>query len=750
MRRDKGLLMEDLLGQPIDRIDGTLKVTGRAKYAFEQQVPNASYAVLLMSTIAKGRIASIDVRAAERSPGVLLVMTHLNAPKLPEFEKHNSPGGSTGRVVQALQDNIVRYANQPIGLVVGETLEAASEGAHLVQVRYDAEPHRVDLASRASEAYTPQKAGGGGDPSVSHRGDMQMGQREAEARISHVYSTPFEVHNPMEPHATIAVWDAPDHLTLYDATQGVFSDRGRVASLFALKPDQVRVISPYLGGGFGSKGPVWSHVILAALAAKQLNRPVKLEVKRPQMFGMLGFRSETHQAIAAGAKNDGTMTTLSNDTLSHTSTFDEFTEAASLPTRMLYQSPNNSTSQRLVKSDIGTPSFMRAPGEAPGTYALEAAMDELAYALKMDPMEFRLKNYAAADPEENKPWSSKSLQECYRRGAERFGWSKRVPEPRSMHDGKTLVGWGMASSVYPTRRSASNASARLNPDGTFSVDAGTQDLGTGTYTIMTQIAAQSFGVPPHRVKFRLGDTELPQTPVSGGSQTAASTGSAVYLAAEALREKLIQMAVSDSQSPLSGIGAQDVAFENGRLYSRNDSSKGESFQTLIARSGQPYVEAQANAKPGAEKERYSMYAFGAQFAEVRVDADLGEVKVSRMVGCFGAGKILNAKTARSQLMGGMIWGISMALYEHAAMDQRLGRWVNNNLAEYHVPVNADIGQIDAFWVDEKDDHINPIGAKGIGEIGITGAAAAVANAVFHATGVRVRDLPITLDKVIKA
>jgi xanthine dehydrogenase YagR molybdenum-binding subunit len=416
---------------------------------------------------------------------------------------------------------------------------------------------------------------------------------------------------------------------------------------------------------------------------------------------------------------------------------------------MLYESPNNSTSHKLVRSDIGTPSFTRAPGEAPGTYGLEAAMDELAYELKMDPVEFRLKNYAETDPEEKKPWSSKSLRECYRIGAERFGWSKRPFDPRSMRDGNALIGWGMASSVYPTRRSPSNARARLEADGSLLVDAGTQDLGTGTYTIMTQIAADTFGVPANRVKFRLGDTILPQTPGSGGSQTAASTGSAVYLAAQALREKLVQMAVSDARSPLSGLSAQDVVLGNGRLYSRSNPSKGETFQELISRSGQPHIEAQASARPGPEKERYSMYAFGAQFAEVRVDADLGQIKVSRMVGCFGAGRILNAKTARSQFIGGMVWGISMALHEHAVMDERLGRWVNNNLAEYHVPVNADIGEIEALWVDEKDDHVNPIGAKGIGEIGITGASAAIANAVFHATGKRVRDLPITLDKLIE-
>lgn len=366
----------------------------------------------------------------------------------------------------------------------------------------------------------------------------------------------------------------------------------------------------------------------------------------------------------------------------------------------------------------------------------------------MDPIELRLKNYAEKDEDKNLPWSSKSLRECYRMGAEKFGWSMRSPQPRSMRNGHVLVGWGMATAEYPTRRSPSNASARLNADGTFSVDAGTQDLGTGTYTIMTQVAAASFGVSPDQVKFRLGDTLLPQTPVSGGSQTAASTGSAVYLAAQALREKLIQMAVTDAQSPLSGLGAQDIVFENGRIFSRTNPSRGETFRALIGRSGLPHVEANAAAKPGPEKDRYATYAFGAQFAEVHVDADLGQIKVARMVGCFGAGKILNAKTGRSQLMGGMVWGISMALHESAATDYRLGRWVNNNLAEYHVPVNLDVGQIDVLWVDEKDQHINPLGAKGIGEIGITGSTAAIANAIFHATGKRVRDLPITLDKLI--
>lgn len=739
--------MPELVGQPIDRIDGRLKVTGRATYAYEHKIPNALRAVMVTSTVAKGKIASIDAKAAEGCQGVVAVMTHLNAPKLPQLQSQPK-APPTGRLVQVLQDDVVRYANQPVALVVADTFENAREAAQLVRIHYAAQRPDVELESRLSSAYVPQKVGGAGDPAGSKRGDMQVGLSQADVKHDEVYRTPFEVHNPMEPHATIAAWDGPDHLTLYDATQGVFSCRGRVASLFGLKPENVHVLSPYLGGGFGSKGPVWSHVVLAAIAAKQLNRPVKLEVRRPQMFGMLGFRSETRQAVTAGLAKDGTLTALSHETVAHTSSFDEYAETASMPARMLYQTPNNATVHKLVRSDVGTPSFMRAPGEAPGTYGLEAAMDEMAYRLKMDPLEFRLKNYAETDPEKKLPWSSKSLRECYRVGADHFGWSRRPFAPRSMRDGNALVGWGMATSEYPTRRSASSASARLNADGTFSVDAGTQDIGTGTYTIMTQIAGDSFGVPMNKVKFRLGDTELPQTPVSGGSQTAASTGSAVYLATQALREKLVQMAVSDARSPLSGMSAQDVVLQNGRLFSRTDPSKGETFGELLSRSGQGSVEGKADAKPGDEKERYSMYAFGAQFAEVRVDADLGQIKVSRMVGCFGAGKILNAKTARSQFLGGMVWGVSMALHEHAMMDKRLGRWVNNNLAEYHVPVNSDIGQMEALWVEEKDEHINPIGAKGIGEIGITGAAAAVANAIFHATGKRVRDLPITPDTLL--
>jgi xanthine dehydrogenase YagR molybdenum-binding subunit len=565
-----------------------------------------------------------------------------------------------------------------------------------------------------------------------------MGLAQTAVRIDRTYTTPFETHNPMEPHATIAVWDGPDKLTLYDATQGPFPDRERVATLLGLEPDNVRVISPFLGGGFGSKGPTWSHVVLAAMAARRANRPVKLVVERPQMFGPVGFRSPTRQRIVAGAAPDGTLLALQHDVVAQTSSFDEFVESAAMPARMLYTTPNESTTHRLIRSDIGTPSFTRAPGWAAGTNALEIAIDELAYELRMDPIEFRLKNYAEQDPEKHLPWSSKSLRECYRLGADRFGWSRRPPEPRSMRDGDALVGWGMASAVYPVHRSSGMARARINSDGTILVESGTEDLGTGTYTVMTQVAADALGVPVSRVTFRLGDTAYAEAPISAGSQTATTVGSAVQAAGRALRETLARAAGADPA---------DIAIEGDRVVVRGEPSRSQALQALFG-PGKSFLEVEAGSKPGEEEKQYSMYVFGAQFAEVRVDAALGQLRVSRMVGAFGAGRILNPRTARSQFIGGMVWGIGMALYEDTVMDPRLGRFVNNNLAEYHIPVNADVPAIEAVWVDEVDRHVNPLGVKGIGEIGITGSAAAIANAVFHATGRRVRNYPITLDKVL--
>jgi xanthine dehydrogenase YagR molybdenum-binding subunit len=739
--------MENSTGMPLDRVDGRVKVTGRAIYAAEHPVPGAVHAVMVMSTIPKGRIASMDIQAAEHAPGVLAVMTHQNTEKLPPPSKDDK-GGPAARKLNLLQDDRVLFSNQPIALVVADTLEHATYGAELVKVRYTRAPFNVVLEKGMAQAYTPAKAGGGGDPADSNRGDVKAGVASGSSHVQNVYITPMETHNPMEPHATIAVWEG-GKLTIYDATQGVFTDRQRVATLLGLHPDDVHVVSPFLGGGFGSKGPTWSHVVLAAMAAKRVNKPVKLVCKREQMFGMLGFRPYTHQTVGLAGGQDGKLTAVRHDTYDQTSSFDEYVEGCSLQARMLYESPNAETSHRMVRLDTGTPSFMRAPGESEGNYALECAMDELSYALNIDPVELRLRNYADQDPEKQKPWSSKSLRECYRIGAEQFGWSKRNPKAGAARQGNLWIGHGMATACYPTRRAESSAVAKLRTDGTALVEAGTQDLGTGTYTIMTQVAADAIGLPPAKVTFRLGDTDFPETPVSGGSQTAASTGSAVKLAGEALREKVIQMAVSDPQSPVHGAGSGEVTIDNGFVLLKNNPAKKETLAALMARSGKDEIEAKGDAKPGEEKDKYSMYAFGAQFAEVHVDADLGEVKVARMVGVFGAGKILNAKTARSQLMGGMIWGIGMALMENTVFDPLRGRIVNANLAEYHVPVNRDAPtMIDVITVPEYDPYVNELGVKGIGEIGITGATAAIVNAVYNATGKRVRDLPVTLDKLI--
>ena len=618
-----------LVGQPLDRVDGRMKVTGKATYTADQIVPNLAHGVLVMSSIAKGRITSIDTRAAERVPAVLAVLTHKNKIKLAKNPLEVAEGSPADRALQVLQDDRIYYANQPIAIVVAETLEAANEAAGLVKVAYAEQTPSVRLEQNIASAYVPKKAGGGGEPAESRRGDVEQGLSSANVRMEEIYSTPFHTHSPMETHSTIAVWEGPDKLKLYDTSQGIFGDRKRMAELLGLKPENIEVVSLFVGGGFGSKGPTWSHTVLCAMAAREVHRPVKLVLQRPQMFGPVGCRSETRQTISAGARRDGTLTALQNETYSHTSTMDEFTETASFPTRMLYSTPNNATVQKLVRSDIGTPSYTRAPGEAPGTFALEVAMDELAYKLNMDPLELRLKNYAESDEDKRLPWSTKSLRQCYIEGAQRFGWSKRPHEPKAMRQGNTLIGWGMATSVYPARRSPASARARLNSNGSILVEAGTQELGGGTYTIMTQIAADAIGAPLSAVTFHLGDTLYPETPVSGGSQTAATTGSAVFLAAKALREKLVQLAMAHPTA--SDAKSEDLILEKDHIKWRG-SDRAVRLQDLFAPTGQSYLDAEESAKQGVEATRYSSYSFGAQFAEVRVDADLGQIQVSRMVG----------------------------------------------------------------------------------------------------------------------
>lgn len=736
------------IGKPMDRVDGRLKVTGGARYSAEMPVTGVLHGVLIMSTVGRGRIAAMDTTEAERSQGVRLVMTPFNAPKVTEPP---SPGAAAARPqdrqLSLLQNKQVFYNRQPIGVVVADTLEQATHAASLVRVRYEDTDKPVTDLHRGKQ-YTPKKVQQ--EEPNTLRGDPQAGRQQAKARIESTYETPMENHNPMEPHATIAVWDGDSKLTVYDATQGIFGVQGVLSRIFSLQKEKVRCVCYFTGGGFGCKGSVWSHVPLTAMAAKQVGHPVKLALRRDHMYGPVGYRPHTQQKLLLGADAEGSLTVSRHALLANTSTFDEFVEPSAIVSRMLYECPHQETTHRLSRIDAGTPTFMRAPGESSGTWALEAAMDELSYAAKIDPIELRLKNYAVMDPESKKPFSSKSLRECYRVGAERFGWSQRQPVPRSMRapDGR-LRGMGMATATYPTRRSPANALARLLPDGTAYVQAGSQDIGTGTYTVMTQIAADTLGLPPERVRFELGDTEMPETPVSGGSQTAASTGSAVKEACQQARQAAIRQAIADPASPLHGMMETDVDVREGRLVSKTDSARGEGYADLVKRSGKPAIEAKIESKPGEEKEKYSMHSFGAVFVEALVDPDLGEIRLSRITGVYGVGTVLNAKTCRSQLIGGIVYGVGMALMEHTMMDSRNARIMNADLAEYHVPVNADIPPIDVFFVDENDPFVNPLGVKGVGEIGITGVVAAIGNAVYHATGVRVRELPITLDKILK-
>ncbi len=742
----------DVIGAPVNRTDGRLKVTGGARYSAEINLPGTVYGVIITSTISNGTVAGMDTAAAEKAPGVLSVFTPFNMPKLPKQTSMGVGAVPTARKLALLQDNEVHYFLQPIGVVVADTLERATYAAGLVGVKYDEKEPVMGLVAHLHDAFAPENAGGSDKKSTdSSENAPGAALNSAPTRVEYVYQTPTETHNAMEPHATIASWDG-DHLTLFDATQGVFTARSRVAGLFSLHDDNVRVICHYVGGGFGSKGPVWSHTMLAAMCAREVKRPVKIALERAQMFNNTGYRAHTYQGFSVGSDKDGKLAAIKHDVTNETSDFDTFTEAATVATRMLYACEDIQTTQRLVRLNLGTPSFMRAPGEAPGTFALESGMDELARELKMDPIELRLKNYAETDPEKKLPFSSKNLRQCYRQAAEKFGWDRYTasPEPRSVRDGKWLVGYGMATATYPTNRSPSTASACLNADGTALVLAGTQDLGTGTYTIMTQISAGTLGLPMEKIRFELGDTLLPKTPVSGGSQTAASTGPAVQAACAAVLKKLVDMAIADEKSPLHGANAQDVNTADGKLSLKGDPSKGESYAAVLTRARLPRLEAKSDAAPDKEdKKEFSMHAFGAQFAEVRVNEDTGEVRVARWVGAFDIGKRLNEMTATSQIKGGIIFGIGMGLMEATVADERDARLVNPNLAEYHVPTNADVPEIDVIFVNGAEDtHINPLGAKGVGEIGIVGAPAAIANAVYHATGVRVRELPITPDKVL--
>jgi xanthine dehydrogenase YagR molybdenum-binding subunit len=731
----------NLIGAGLERVDGPAKVTGRATYIGDVQLPRMAYAALVLSTIPSGRILHLDTVTAARMPGVLLVMTHANAPSLPDGGRAAIDPPS-GRVLCLLQDELVHFDRQPIAVVVAESFEQATAAAARVKAHYAQEPAILDFAAARRQAHSPGKING--EAADSSRAGPSPGP--VAQRVSEVYTTPIENHNPMEPHATIAAWDGAS-LTLYDTTQGISGDQKTMAKIFGIEPENVHVICPYVGGGFGCKGSVWSHVPLTAMAARLIGRPVKLVLERTQMFGPVGARPRTEQHLSVAATAAGDFVEIHHDVFSHTSRIEDFAEAAALQTRLLYACPTVSTSHRVVPLNLGTPTFQRAPGHSTGTYGLGCALDELAIALSVDPIEMRRRNEPAQDPDTGRPWSSRSLTQCYTAAAAAFGWARRSPQPRSMRDGNRLLGWGYATATYPAKRSPAKASARMSPDGLVVVSSGTQDLGTGTYTVMTQIAAQTLGFPLARVRFELGDSSLPPAPVSGGSQSVASVAPAVQAAARALREKLVALAVRDEAGPVYRAAIADVVIEDGGVGLRTGGRR-EPITAMLLRNGGETLSADASAASGSEAKKYSMHSFGAVFAEVSIDPELGVVRVPRVVARYGIGKLMNAKTGRSQLLGGVVWGIGMALMEETLVDPKVGRIVNANLAEYHVPTNADIQAIDVDVVFEEDPYIDALGAKGIGEIGITGVAAAIVNAAYHATGIRVRELPLTLDKLL--
>jgi xanthine dehydrogenase YagR molybdenum-binding subunit len=732
------------VGKALDRVDGRAKVTGKAKYAAEYQPQNLAYAVLVQSEIAVGTIADIDDSATRKIPGVLTVVSHKNAIKLGAGKLHGFDND-----LLVLQNNKVYHDRQNIAVVVADSLETANYAASLLKVTYNRHDHVQTVAGKNIDAgKAPEDLGVQGESSTVQRGNADAAFKTAPVKLDVTYTTPRENHNPMEPHAITAMWEG-DKLTVYEATQSVFGVRSKLAHMFGVAEKNIRVICKFVGGGFGCKGSIWSHVPIAVMAAKLVGRPVCLSMQRQQLYGPVGFRPFTQQRIRLGADSDGKLLSIHHDGHNEVAKFDSFTEPVGAVSQHLYQCANVKTTQKLIELDIGKPTFMRAPGEATGTFGLESAMDELAYKLNIDPIELRMINHAQADQEHKLPYSSKSLEECYMLGSERFGWSRRQAKTGNLRDGKYLVGLGMATATFPVYRRKANARVTISPDGTALVESGSHDLGTGTYTIMTQIAADALGMPLEKVKFDLGDTNMPYAPVSGGSMTAASVGEAVTIACNKAVHQLAQLAASDPLSPLHSLPVDKISGQDSVLVYSEDASRKEPYTAIINRQKKKTIIAEASSEEGRNSDRYSMHSFGAQFAEVRVDPDLRTVRVARWVGVFDCGTILNRKTAMSQMYGGIAMGIGMALMEETLMDERYGRTMNADLAEYHVPVHPDIPpQFEIDFIDKPDYHANPMGAHGIGEISITGSAAAIANAVYNACGVRVRELPITLDKLM--
>jgi xanthine dehydrogenase YagR molybdenum-binding subunit len=731
------------IGKPASRVEGRAKVTGAAKYAGEFDVPNLAHGVVVTASIAKGRIQRINAEEALAVAGVLDVLTHANRGKLASSDdKYKDEVAPDGSPFRPFYDDQVRFNGQPIALVVAEEFEIARFAASLIHVDYEQDAHVTDF-----EAQRQRTAGAKRPKPVHTRGKATRAFDEAAVRIDAAYSMPVEHHNPMEPYAATAVWEGDDRITIYDKTQGPLNCRNYVANVFGMKPDKVRVLSHYVGGAFGSGLRPNYELPLAVLAARALKRPVRVTLTRQQMF-TIGYRAANVQELKLGADRNGSLASFRHDAVSMTSQFEDFQRSFVSWSSQLYRCPNSELAQRLVKLDVNTPCDMRGPGGTEGVWAIECAMDELAYAANVDPLELRLVNYSDLDQIADKPYSSKELRECYRQAAEKFGWSKRSREPRSMREGLELVGWGMASGVWEAWQLPASARASLTANGAVEIASATADIGPGTYTMMAQLAAEMLGMPLENVTAKLGDSALPNAPVEGGSFTASSVGAAIHDACRAVQKDLLGFALKIKGSPLAGAKLDDVVFADGKIRHKADAGRVVSLADAMRDGNAERIEKEASATPKMDS-AYANLAHSAVFAEVKIDEELGVIRVTRIVSAVAAGRIINPKLAGSQILGAVVGGIGMALHEETVTDQRFGRFITRNLADYHVPVNADVHAIDVIFVEETDDKINPFGIKGVGEIGIVGTAAAIANAVYHATGKRVRDLPITIDKLLR-
>ncbi len=742
--------MTAVVGKPISRVDGMDKVTGAARYSAEIVLPGMAYAAIVGAPVPSGRVTSIDVTRAMAAGGVLAVLTHDNLPKvaaqpplLPSLLGQAAPG----ETFFPMQDNVVHYWGQPVAVVIADSHERAQYAASIVDVGYERSPSVTTIEEGRPQAYEAQRLFGGLLPGRNERGDVDGALGTAEHRVDVAYRFAANHHNTLEPSATTATWDN-GRLTLYESTMGIRATQLTVSALLGLPLADIRVLTHFVGGGFGGKAMVWPHTTLAAMASRHVGRPVKLVLTRPQTYVSHGQREEQEQRMSLAAGADGRLTAIKHEKLSITSPFDDWAEPATGVSSQLYATPNYSGVHSLIKGNTMTPTFTRGPGEAVGVFVLETAMDELAYAAGIDPIELRLRNHTATDPHGN-PWSSDGLAECLRLGAERFGWADRDPRPRMRRDGNWLLGTGMAAAAYPVAffMPAQSARARLYSDGSAIMQTSAQEFGVGATTVMTQVAADALGLDMASVRFEAGDTDLPNTSAAVGSSGAGMVSAAVHTAGIALRDQMIAAAVADAKSPLHGADPATVTVSNGRMVG-SDSSTSDSYAELLQRNRQVEAEALGSWTPPPLDTPHGLLTFGAQFAEVAVDPDLGIVRVRRMLGVFAPGRVLNPKLARSQLMGGMLWALGQALLEGNRMDARYGKWTANNLGEYLVSVNADAPDITVEFVDVQDDLVNPLGVKGVGEIGQVGSAAAIANAVFHAIGRRVRELPMAAELVL--